>query len=590
MDRTLATAFWPDGALKQKTLADGTVTGFYTYDLAGRLAALDNANTTSSTEPDLFINTTQYNARGQTTGITYGNGVSTAFTYNDARGFLARILSTSGATTHIDQTYARNNKGMITAITSPDASRAWTYTYDSLDRLTGADNGNGTSDDRTFAYDDADNMIYNSGLCAANPNLVYPTPCATAVRPHAPTSICGTAVTYDANGNTTAYDVDGSGALASRSLAYDLENRPLVITQNSNATSFTYAPDGERASKAFGTARTTYLGNDSELLVDGANPTGLLTSFLHPDVKREGAITSSGIKDHLASNRIMTFMAGGQATSRHDYGPFGQPLTSNGSTVINGKSYINERYDAETGLQYLHARYYDPMLPRFLSPDTWDPILAGVDFNRYAYSANDPINFSDANGHILGKIAGKAAKELAESLARKAIKDAIKRTRVEAIKKAWIQERRMVIRTGEGTRKWTEVQKQELIKYGKVHDFEGDHINSVTGNAGLSGDPDNIQFLTNSEHKKLHRENGGTQVPKYGELKDRSKYGYKGDDVAELPQSPRTMNQAMRAAREQQATDAAENMVKVLGAVAGIADFADNFDPFNMLFGSNELH
>jgi RHS repeat-associated protein len=145
----------------------------------------------------------------------------------------------------------------------------------------------------------------------------------------------------------------------------------------------------------------TYLGNDAELLVDGANPSGLLTSFLHPDVKREGAITSWGIKDHLASNRLMTFMAGGQTTSRHDYGPFGQPLTSNGSTVINGKSYINERYDAETGLQYLHARYYDPMF-RFLTPDTWDPILAGVDFNRYAYAANDPVNQSDANGHSYG--------------------------------------------------------------------------------------------------------------------------------------------------------------------------------------------
>jgi hypothetical protein len=36
---------------------------------------------------------------------------------------------------------------------------------------------------------------------------------------------------------------------------------------------------------------------------------------------------------------------------------------------------------------------------RFLSPDTWDPYLAGVDVNRYAYSGNDPINSSDPNGH-----------------------------------------------------------------------------------------------------------------------------------------------------------------------------------------------
>jgi hypothetical protein len=39
---------------------------------------------------------------------------------------------------------------------------------------------------------------------------------------------------------------------------------------------------------------------------------------------------------------------------------------------------------------------------RFLTPDTWDPFLAGVDINRYAYGANDPINMSDPNGHMMG--------------------------------------------------------------------------------------------------------------------------------------------------------------------------------------------
>jgi hypothetical protein len=41
----------------------------------------------------------------------------------------------------------------------------------------------------------------------------------------------------------------------------------------------------------------------------------------------------------------------------------------------------------------------DPALGRFPTPDTWDPILAGVDVNRYAYAGNDPVNGSDPNGH-----------------------------------------------------------------------------------------------------------------------------------------------------------------------------------------------
>ncbi len=92
-------------------------------------------------------------------------------------------------------------------------------------------------------------------------------------------------------------------------------------------------------------------------------------------------------------------MAGGPATSKHDYGPFGQPLTSNGSVVLNAKGYINQRFDAETGLEYLNARYYDSNLARFLNPDTFDPTQQGVGTNRYAYAGNDPINASDPGGN-----------------------------------------------------------------------------------------------------------------------------------------------------------------------------------------------
>ncbi len=43
------------------------------------------------------------------------------------------------------------------------------------------------------------------------------------------------------------------------------------------------------------------MGGDTELRVDNANSTGVITSFLHPDVRREGANTSFTLKDHLAS-------------------------------------------------------------------------------------------------------------------------------------------------------------------------------------------------------------------------------------------------------------------------------------------------
>ena len=70
-------------------------------------------------------------------------------------------------------------------------------------------------------------------------------------------------------------------------------------------------------------------------------------------------------------------------------------------TPSEAKGYIGERTDIETGLTYLHARYYDAALGRFTSPDWWDVADPGVGTNRYAYSANDPVGNSDPSGHIL---------------------------------------------------------------------------------------------------------------------------------------------------------------------------------------------
>jgi len=109
-------------------------------------------------------------------------------------------------------------------------------------------------------------------------------------------------------------------------------------------------------------------------------------------VKLTGSSASYLHRDHLASVRIETDASGG--ASNFAYMSFGAPLQ-----VTPSKGYIGERYDAESGLMYLHARYYDPVLGRFIQPDTWDPTEPGVGTNRYAYADNDPINKSDPNGH-----------------------------------------------------------------------------------------------------------------------------------------------------------------------------------------------
>ena len=49
------------------------------------------------------------------------------------------------------------------------------------------------------------------------------------------------------------------------------------------------------------------------------------------------------------------------------------------TTPAESHGYIGERLDADAGLQYLNARYYDPKLCMFIQPDWFEGTQAGGD-------------------------------------------------------------------------------------------------------------------------------------------------------------------------------------------------------------------
>jgi RHS repeat-associated protein len=63
------------------------------------------------------------------------------------------------------------------------------------------------------------------------------------------------------------------------------------------------------------------------------------------------------------------------------------------------KKFTGQRLDS-TGLYYYNARYYDPVIGRFISPDTIVPNPANPQsLNRYSYCLNNPLRYSDPTGH-----------------------------------------------------------------------------------------------------------------------------------------------------------------------------------------------
>lgn len=139
--------------------------------------------------------------------------------------------------------------------------------------------------------------------------------------------------------------------------------------------------------------------------------------------------------NYLGSATVLTD-SNGNHLKRYFYSPYGEVDADR--SVGNGSS--NIRYggyqaDDETGLLYANARYYDPSIGRFLTPDPTVP-KDGADYlglNRYAYVKNNPIKFTDPSGYgwwdSVKKAVSGAGKAIGKAVSSgvKAISNGIKR-------------------------------------------------------------------------------------------------------------------------------------------------------------------
>ena len=106
--------------------------------------------------------------------------------------------------------------------------------------------------------------------------------------------------------------------------------------------------------------------------------------------------------DHLGSPRINTD-ANSAVISRQDYQPFGEEITrANYGTDSVKQKFTSYEKDNESGLDYAQARYYSNQHGRFTSSDpiilTAERLLEPQRINLYAYTKNNPLNYTDPLG------------------------------------------------------------------------------------------------------------------------------------------------------------------------------------------------
>jgi len=112
-----------------------------------------------------------------------------------------------------------------------------------------------------------------------------------------------------------------------------------------------------------------------------------------------GAIGYYYHEDNISSSSVLS--AANAAQLEVDaYYPFGRTETATPQAPFQvSRRFTGQVLDAESGLYYYNARYYDPELGRFIQPDDVIQDLSNPQsYNRYSYCVNDPLRYTDPTG------------------------------------------------------------------------------------------------------------------------------------------------------------------------------------------------
>lgn len=91
--------------------------------------------------------------------------------------------------------------------------------------------------------------------------------------------------------------------------------------------------------------------------------------------------------------------AQGNVIWQESYEPYGDRIKKQPASTTNSRWYTGHPLDAESGLNYAGARYYDPVIGRFMGVDPAAFTEKNIhSFNRYNYGNNNPYKYIDPDG------------------------------------------------------------------------------------------------------------------------------------------------------------------------------------------------
>ena len=284
--------------------------------------------------------------------------------------------------------YTYDASGSITAI-EDNAGAVASYEYDGLGRLT-RENIAGKKT-VVYAYDNAGNLTSkkeyayttgNLGAIKATHSYQY----ASGTWGDRLEFYDGACITYNAAGYPTCY--------RGNALTWSNGN----LTKYGNLT-FAYNDAGIRTKKG----TTEYIVKGNLILAEKRGDT-----FIHYYYDDSGVagFEYNGQKyfyrKNLQGDIIGIYDSCWNLLGQYEYDAWGNILSQIGSEIlkINPFRYRGYYCDTESGIYYLNSRYYDPVIGRFISPDSLSYLEPETcnGLNLYAYCLNDPVNCIDISG------------------------------------------------------------------------------------------------------------------------------------------------------------------------------------------------
>ncbi|TAK35827.1 MAG: hypothetical protein EPO21_04880 [Chloroflexota bacterium] len=344
-----------------------------------------------------LVSGAQYNALNLPTRFTLGSGTTAEMRHTyygpDAPGWpfgAPRTIELQQGTNPplVYRSMVYDPVGNVISITDGVNFETITYGYDHLDRLLSASAPNG----ETYSYDEIGNMTSKNGG-----NLSY-----DANHKHAVSAFSGATYSYDANGCLTSTTARGGQAFS-----YDPEIRPVrVDAGGATVTRFAYDGDSGRRKRLDVKGTVHAVGSYERNVGNGIDTSEVVTKYYTASLgklsrliafRRGGTLYWVGT-DHLGST-IRVTDANFNAVDGMRYLPYGGSRDT-GTNLQTDHLFTSQVLDASIGLYWYNSRAYDPVLGRFLVPDTIVPnAMNPQSLNRYSYGRNNPLRYTDPSGH-----------------------------------------------------------------------------------------------------------------------------------------------------------------------------------------------